>query len=104
MSTSIALVQTQDRTVNQLQQNIRQAVDPLLSNPENLGLLITSVILSIGSNTINHGLGRVLQGWSIVRLRNTFAQIYDTQDGNPSPAKTLLLTSDTLVTVDLYVF
>lgn len=101
---AIPLVQTTDRTINQLQQNIAQAVQPLLSNAQNLGGLLTSISLNVGSNTINHGLDRTLQGWSIVRLRSTFAQIYDTQDSNQSPSKTLLLTSDTAVVVDIYVF
>lgn len=101
---AIPLVQTNDRTINQLQQNIKQAVQPLLSNAQNLGATLTSISLAVGSNTINHGLDRTLQGWSIVRLRNTFAEIYDTQDANQSPAKTLLLTSDTAVVVDIYVY
>ncbi len=103
MAKAIPLVQTEDRNLNQIQQNITQAVNPLLANPANLGALVTGVKLVIGSNAIGHGLGRALQGWSIVRQRGV-ASVYDTQDSNSAPTKTLLLTSSAVVTVDIYVF
>jgi hypothetical protein len=100
---TITSVQTESREVNQLQRNIQQAVRPILQNPLVYGNQLTSVSLVNGSNTVSHGLGRELQGWSISRKRAN-ANIYDTQDSNPSPTKTLLLTSDASVVVDLYVW
>lgn len=100
---AIALVQTQDRNVNQLQGNIKKAVDPVLANPLVDGQILQDVELVTGLNTINHGLGRNLQGWFLVRQRAS-ASVYDTQDDNLNPALTLLLTASAPVVVNLYVF
>lgn len=78
-------------------------LNPLLANPLAQGQLLKSVSLVSGSNSINHKLGRKLQGWIIVRLRAS-ATVYDTQDANQSPAVTLQLTASAPVTVDLWVF
>ena len=96
-------VQTTDRVVNQLQDNIANFVEPISDNVLLPGIILKNVALAASSNTIQHKLGRLLLGWFIVRQRAS-ASIYDTQDTNPTPTKTLLLTSSAVVTVDLYVF
>lgn len=78
-------------------------LDPMLANPSNNASILKSVSLAAGSNTVNHLLGRPLQGWRIVRQR-ALASVYDTQDSNPTPALTLSLVSSAAVTVDLEVF
>lgn len=103
MLKAIARVQTDNREVNQLQSNIISALQPVIQNPWMAGRLIPNVELTIGDNTINHGLGQKLQGWSIVRKRAT-ADIYDKQDENKTPALTLILYSSVATTIDLYVF
>ena len=103
MSISIPRVQTQSREVDQIQQNIISALRPVTLNPIVTGNILNSVALRIGSNTVNHGLGRKLLGWFLVRQR-ALANIYDTQDNNSNQDLTLLLTSDQVVTVDIYVF
>jgi len=103
MVKSISKTQTPDRVINQLQDSLIQGIKPLIANPFLNGRLIENVSLKVGSNSINHGLGRKLQGWSIVRKRAQ-AGVYDTQDENEIPDKTLLLTSDAIVSVNLYVF
>src|SRR4051812_1645240 len=102
MSDVIPRVQTDDRNINQLQANINNAVSPLLKNPVTHGVLQT-VTLASGSNTINHNLGRALQGWIIVRQRGS-AQVYDSQDSNTNQDLTLILVSSAGVTVDIYCF
>ena len=64
---SIALVQTTDRNVNQLQSNIKQALQPLLINPLLVGITLSNVSLASGANTIIHKLGRTMQGWMVTR-------------------------------------
>jgi hypothetical protein len=96
-------VQTTDRVVNQLQDNIANFIEPMANNVLLPGIILTKVTLAATSNTIQHKLGRLLQGWFIVRQRAS-ASIYDTQDTNPTPTTTLRLTSSTVVTVDIYVF
>lgn len=100
---SLPLVHTDDRNINQLQQNVKQVVDPLTNNPVLLGIILEQVQLVTGSNTINHLLGRKLQGWIIVRQRGP-AQIYDGQDSNLTPNLTLILNSSADVSVNIYVF
>lgn len=78
-------------------------LNPIVSNPANNSLLLPNIALKIGSNVINHKLGRKLQGWSICGI-DGIANIYDTQASNQMPALTLTLTSDAVVTVSLLVF
>jgi hypothetical protein len=101
---ALALVQTNDRNINQLQQNVAQAINPIIQSAPNNSNILTGVKLSAGNNTISHGLGRTLQGWIPVRYHGSWAQIYDNQDSNPNPSKTLILNASAAVTVDLEVF
>lgn len=100
---TIARVQTDDREVNQLQSNIISALNPLLNNPLLFGSILTEQDLAVGTNIIKHGLNRTLQGWFLVRKRAT-ADVWDSQDTNPTPNSTLILNASAAVTVDLYVF
>lgn len=100
---AIPLVQTQDKDINQLQQNLSQALNPVIQNPVISGNILVQQKLISGFNVINHGLGRKLQGWFLVRKRGS-SDIYDTQDLNQSPAATLQLQSSAVVSVDIYVF
>lgn len=65
--------------------------------------MLTGVALINGSTTINHKLGRKLQGWLIIGL-NGAASIYDNQANNSMKDKTLVLVSNAAVTVNLMVF
>jgi len=103
MATSFPKVQTTDRLINQIQDNVARAIQSVLTGPLSNASLLTSVSLVSGANVINHGLGRKLQGWIPVRVRAS-ATIYDTQDSNSTPALTLQLTASADVTVDLIVF
>lgn len=103
-TSSISKVQTTDKDINQLQSNIIPRLNSLLSLPLLGGSLLTDVALSLGANAINHGLNRALQGWFPVRFHGAWAQIYDNQDSNTSPTKTLALNASAAVTVDLWVF
>jgi hypothetical protein len=79
------------------------AINPVLANPVANGIILKSVSLTTGANTVNHLLGRKLQGWILTRVRSS-ATIYDTQDSNTRPELTLQLTASGNVTVDIYVF
>lgn len=103
MAIDIPNTQTTDRQINLLQQNIKNALSPITSNPTTQGTLLTSQSLKTGSNTINTNLNRTLQGWIVVRKRSS-ADIYDNQDNNSNSKQTLILISSADVSVDLYVF
>jgi hypothetical protein len=91
-------------TLAQMQNQWASIINPLLSNPAGNVSLLKSISLVSGSNTVNHLLGRELQGWYITRMRNAAAQIYDVQNTNPTPTLTLILHSSAPVVVDIAVF
>ena len=94
---------TDDAPLTQLQSTWGAALNPVLNNPIVNGVLLKNQVLTTGSNTISHKLGRPLQGWIPVRVRASVT-LYDTQDSNANPGLTLLITSSGNATVDLYVF
>lgn len=96
-------MQSDSDELTSMQTRWASQLNPLLANPLTAGRLIRNVELSTGANTINHGLGRKLQGWVLTRLRAA-AQIYDMQDSSIIPNLTLTLVSDANVAVDLWVF
>ena len=99
----IRRLNTNDRIIGQIQDNIANVLEPITNIPLNYGVRLTNVILTSGSNTVNHGLNRTLLGWFVTRQRSS-ATIYDTQDSNTNPTKTLILVASANVTVDLFVF
>jgi len=92
-----------NRDVQFAQQSQASALQPLLRNPITNGIILEKVALLVGSNTIQHKLDRKLQGWVLVR-KGAAADVYDTQDTNTTPDRTLVLVSDAVVTVNIYVF
>lgn len=106
---SIPKVQSQDRITNQLQENIINGVSQLQNQvnsqalPFNGGKILPNVSLLAGQNTINHGLGKVLTGWYLVRIRAN-AIVWDSQDGNKSGNTTLILNASAPVSVDVFCF
>lgn len=79
-------------------------IEPFMNNPANNSLVLKSVPLVIGTNVINHRLGRNLQGWYPTRIRNVATALYDTQDTNQTPSLTLVLVSTANVVIDLVVY
>lgn len=78
-------------------------LDPIVANPLNNSLIRKDLALIMGTNVINHRLGKKLQGWFTTRIRAD-ATIYDMQDTNQTPQLTLVLVASAPVTVDLAVF
>lgn len=97
------LINTDDQGLMTVQLNLVRTLNPVFNTPTLGGNLLTSQTLAVGANTINHGLGRTLTGWQIVRQRAN-AQIWDSQDSNKSATQTLALNSSAAVVVDIYVF
>ena len=100
---ALPIYKLDDKDVMMLQTNWASAINPVLNNAFNNGLLLKDQSLAVGANVINHKLGRKLQGWVLTRVRAA-SSIYDTQDTNQSPQLTLNLQSSAAVVVDLYVF
>lgn len=96
-------LQTPDRMLNMIQDNISEALNPITQQPILNGNILTNVSLAIGENTIQHGLGRILVGWYLVRVRGSVL-VYDNQDANLTPNLTLVLVASAARTVDIAVF
>jgi hypothetical protein len=96
-------IQTADRVLNMIQDNISNILDPYSSKEILQGQFLTGVQLVSGTNTVSHKLARQLIGWFVVRQRAS-AIIYDNQDAQTRPNLFLTLVASADVTVDLYVF
>lgn len=83
-----------------LQTNWKSQLDPLIANPISNGIILNSIAITNGPNTINHKLGRLPQGWILIDS-NCPATIYR---DNPYTALTITLTSDVACTASFYVF
>ncbi len=85
-----------------MQTRWKSDLDPLLSNPLNGISILKDVSLVSGTNTINHLLGRVMQGWFLTDVQG-IATIYRAST-NPFNALTLTLTSSAAVVCSIGVF
>jgi hypothetical protein len=99
----IKRLNTNDRIINQIQDNISDVVDHFGEQDLVYGQRLENVVLVTGSNNVPHKLSRKLLGWFVIRQRGA-ASIYDLQDSNPNPATFLRLQASAGVTVDLFVF
>lgn len=78
-------------------------LNPFISNPSNNSSILKNISLVMGTNVINHRLGRSLQGWNPTRIRSSVT-LYDLQDINQTPQLTLILVASAPSVIDLQVF
>lgn len=81
---------------------LASAMTPALTSQIVDGVLVSKALI-VGTNVVDHKLGRRILGWIPVRVRGA-VNIYDSNDSNSTPERTLVLVSDAAVTVDLWVF
>lgn len=94
----------ESREVNQLQENIEQFVKPIQNCPLIDGVLVRDICLVAGEvNEIKHKLGRKPIGWLITRKRAD-SRIWDLQDTNPTPGKTLSIACSHACQIDIWIF
>jgi len=77
-----------------------ETTNQLQELPLNQMIVIDNVVLAIGNNVINHGLGRVPTGWIVMDI-NAAATIYRSAAFNVT---TLTLNSSAIATIRLGVF
>lgn len=99
----LPIFQDPNKNLMLVETNWSAVLNPVIDNPIVQGHILSNVALTTGTNTINHKLGRKLQGWIVVG-RNNASTIYDNQAANPNPQLNLILTASAGVTVNLYVF
>lgn len=87
-----------------LQTSWASQLNPLLSDPLSNSIMLADIVLKTGDNTINHRLGRKLQGYIVTRMQDGFVQLYDKQNSNQMPELTLILNSSGNGKIDLIVF
>ena len=90
--------------INTVQDNLSIALGQLLGKDILDLKLLKNVKLIEGTNYISHGLGRILNGWYVVRAHDSNPILFDMQDTNDSPQLILVLSSELTTTVDLIVF
>lgn len=84
----------------QMQQQWKSQLDPVLAIPMLQGLQLKGVALKAGVNVVNTLLGRQQQGWMITDI-DAPAKVYRSQ---PFNTLTLTLTSDAACNVNLWVY
>lgn len=92
-----------NQDIRKLSDNLIEFLVPVQKNNLLDGLLLKSIALASGTTSVEHKLGRAPEGWIVVRNRAQ-STIWDTQDANSMPEKTLILHSSAATTVDLWVF
>ena len=81
-----------------LQTAVRDAFEPLTSNPLLDGILIKGLSIT-SSLSIAHGLERPVQGWVVTRIKSS-SLIYETN----ATDKYLTLAASAPAVVDVYIF
>jgi len=95
---------TVNSDLNKVQDNIQTFVEPLVINPTLDGNLVKNIcLLPLVSNEVTHGLGRIPLGWMVVRKRKD-SRIWDLQDTNSTPSKTLSIACSHECQIDIWVF
>jgi len=79
---------------------LASTLNPIIASPLSSSSILKNIVLKTGANTINHQLGRMMSGWSIVDI-NALATIYRSQ---PLNDLTLTLTASAPCTVNIQVF
>jgi len=93
-------VRSDDRIINQVQDNIEQAINPIINSEIINGLIIKDIEVLTGTVlTISHRLGRTPNGFAIVK-RNANSTVWN----GIIDKKTIELNSSANVTITLWVF
>lgn len=99
---SLPLYKSDNQSFTLMQTGWASQLNPVIANPLVNGVLQKNIKLVVGTNSINHMLGRNLQGYLITGMHNVYTQIFDTVSNTPS--LTLNLNSSVAVTIDIYCF
>lgn len=109
MAIKLPLLQAQDPVVNRYQTQLQGALAPITGNPAASAQQVmvngsANITLTTGAPVyIPIGLSAPLQGWFLVRNKAS-SIVWDTQDENPNPDKTLILNTSANTVVQIMVF
>jgi hypothetical protein len=97
-------ISTQDAETNRFQDNVSQAIQPLLNFPISDGVLVQGISLNSSTFTqVSHKLGRPYRGWLVVR-KSANAQIWENFQETNLLDRFLPLRASASVIVDLWIF
>jgi hypothetical protein len=97
-------IDSPDRIVNTLQENVDSVFKQILTQPILNGNIVKNITLTTGvNNIINTGISGKINGWLIIRNRAN-SVIWDAQDSNPDPMRTLVLLCSANTVVDVLIF
>ena len=97
-------IHSENEEINRLQQNIDSVFKQLSIAPVVNSVRLEGVVLKAGQvNIVNHKLDTKLTGWILTRNKAN-SVIWDSQDSNNDPTKTLALHCSVDTVVDLLVF
>lgn len=97
---SLPLILSDNSSLNQVQTRWKSEIDPVLKNPFVNGLMLSLIPVISGTNVINHLLGRMMQGWTLIDINGSFT-VYRSADFSNL---TLTLTSNGAGIISLWVF
>ena len=100
LMSALPLQQTNLQALSLLQTSWKAILDPVLANPVTNLHILKNVILTTGTNVINHGLQQNQQGWILTDIQGA-SVIYRNAPFNKT---TLSLSSSANVTVSIGVF
>ena len=90
--------------ITQLQDNIDLALTEIQNTGFQNGVFVVVPLVAGGvDNIVNHGLGRSVQGWTVVD-KNANADVWQSTATNNFKDKQILLRASAAVTVKLYIF
>lgn len=89
------------RIVNDMQKNLNQIFQQLLSKVQLDNVILPPVTLKVGQNVIQHTLGRVLTGWQPINVQTASPKLVSYQVADN---QYFYLTSDVVCTVTFLVF
>lgn len=95
----LPVFKSDDTTLMLMQNKWASELNPVLNSPLSQGNILKDITLAVGTNVINHKLGKKMQGWYVID-KNANANIYRSA---PLNNLTLTLTSDAIVTIALAV-
>tara|TARA_Y100001938_G_scaffold87002_1_gene119312 strand:- start:663 stop:977 length:315 start_codon:yes stop_codon:yes gene_type:complete len=96
-------VQSQDPTINKVQERLERAFIPLFGSLIIDGVLIEDLSLNTSTLEIPHGLGRPYRGYFVADL-NADARVYRDTSSASNPSQFLPLKASGAVTAKVWVF
>lgn len=99
---TVKKVSTQLADLNKVQENVQQAVEPLIACPLVGGQMLQNVrVLSGQANMVPHKLGRKPRGWFVVSPKQ---EVSVWEEFSELPSSMLKLQASATATINIWVF